>query len=183
MNCAYQEEWLELEQQVPSIIDGTGNAFEFFHTLRRHVFERALAIMHHHHDAEDVTQITLFKIHRKLAQLQSVEKLSQWVSAIIQRSILNTRRAIRIQAGHDIDFDALEDLELAHTLECVDIREEVYTAMSSLPAADQTLLQEFYLERQSIKNLSTVYDAPIGTIKSRLHTARERLRAVFQAEF
>ena len=48
-----------------------------------------------------------------------------------------------------------------------------------LPSAlevDRETLISFYFKGQSLKEMSDEFDRPIGTIKRRLHTARNRLR-------
>ncbi|MEM8913744.1 MAG: sigma-70 family RNA polymerase sigma factor, partial [Planctomycetota bacterium] len=40
---------------------------------------------------------------------------------------------------------------------------------------DQQTLDAFYLRGQTLVQMSQQFDAPIGTIKRRLHTARKRL--------
>ena len=41
---------------------------------------------------------------------------------------------------------------------------------------DRRTLMAFYFEGQSLKQMSDQFDSPIGTIKRRLHTARNRLK-------
>ena len=44
-----------------------------------------------------------------------------------------------------------------------------------LGALDQQTLQAFYLQSKSLIEMSDEFDAPVGTIKRRLHVARKRL--------
>jgi RNA polymerase sigma-70 factor (ECF subfamily) len=46
-----------------------------------------------------------------------------------------------------------------------------------LKPLDRDPLVAFYFEGRSLKELSVLYNSPIGTIKRRLHTARGRLKA------
>lgn len=48
-------------------------------------------------------------------------------------------------------------------------------ALPKLPVDDQVLLELRYFEKLSTRELAAVYDVPVGTIKSRLHTARKAL--------
>jgi RNA polymerase sigma-70 factor (ECF subfamily) len=44
-----------------------------------------------------------------------------------------------------------------------------------LRALDRDTLTAFYIEGQSLAEMSTAFDSPVGTIKRRLHVARKRL--------
>ena len=48
--------------------------------------------------------------------------------------------------------------------------------------SDREALEAFYLRGQSLKQMATEFDAPIGTIKRRLHVARQRLKDVLEAD-
>jgi RNA polymerase sigma-70 factor (ECF subfamily) len=52
----------------------------------------------------------------------------------------------------------------------------VWGGLSKLRDLDRRTLIAFYVEGQSLKQMSDKFESPIGTIKRRLHTARNRLR-------
>ena len=51
----------------------------------------------------------------------------------------------------------------------------VRDSIDRLGALDQQTLTAFYLRGQTLIEMSDEFDAPIGTIKRRLHVARKRL--------
>ena len=53
-----------------------------------------------------------------------------------------------------------------------DVREVV----AALPAPHRAVVVLFYMETLSLEEIAGVLDLPVGTVKSRLHYARERLR-------
>ena len=53
--------------------------------------------------------------------------------------------------------------------------DHVYAGLGRLGAMDRETLVAFYLEGQSLREMSDQFDAPVGTIKRRLHVARKRL--------
>ena len=53
--------------------------------------------------------------------------------------------------------------------------EAVRTSIDRLGALDQETLTAFYLNGQTLIEMSNRFQAPIGTIKRRLHVARKRL--------
>jgi RNA polymerase sigma-70 factor (ECF subfamily) len=63
-------------------------------------------------------------------------------------------------------------------LEAVLTREQkmqVHQGLNRLGDLDRQTLVAFYLDGQSLNQMSDAFAAPIGTIKRRLHVARKRL--------
>ena len=56
--------------------------------------------------------------------------------------------------------------------------EQLRDGLDRLGDLDRRTLMAFYFDGQSLKEMSVVFDSPIGTIKRRLHTARHRLHDV-----
>ena len=54
------------------------------------------------------------------------------------------------------------------------------TLIRRLPADRQALMSLFYVEGLTVSELAKVFDVPAGTVKSRLHNAREALKQDFQ---
>src|SRR5262249_6469761 len=55
-------------------------------------------------------------------------------------------------------------------------RAEVWKGLEKLKAVDRATLVAFYIRGRSLKQMSREFETPIGTIKRRLHVARNRLR-------
>ena len=52
--------------------------------------------------------------------------------------------------------------------------------IDKLPEEKRALLILFYVEGLTLAELGRVFEAPTGTIKSRLHTAREELKSDYE---
>jgi RNA polymerase sigma-70 factor (ECF subfamily) len=55
-------------------------------------------------------------------------------------------------------------------------RGEVWDGLERLKEMDRETLVAFYIRGRSLKQMSREFETPVGTIKRRLHVARERLR-------
>ena len=53
---------------------------------------------------------------------------------------------------------------------------QLYDGLDRLKPLDRDTLVAFYLRGRSLKQMSRDFETPIGTIKRRLHVARNRLR-------
>ena len=57
----------------------------------------------------------------------------------------------------------------------VERRDEVRAGLQRLGDMDRDTLVAFYVDGQSLLEMADQFDAPLGTIKRRLHVARKRL--------
>jgi RNA polymerase sigma-70 factor (ECF subfamily) len=130
-------------------------------------------------EACEVTQDVFVRALRKLGQLREPERFVGWLKRIAIRLSIN--RAVRkpneamaepeFFAGRsgvaNVPIDGVLRLERAH---------QVRSGLDQLRRMDRETLLAFYFEGQSLKEMSDRFASPIGTIKRRLHTARNRLK-------
>ena len=62
-----------------------------------------------------------------------------------------------------------------HAILEVERRDNLAVGISRLGEMDRDTLQAFYVDGHSLREMSDEFEAPIGTIKRRLHVARKRL--------
>ena len=55
-------------------------------------------------------------------------------------------------------------------------RTEIWKGLDRLKPLDRDTLVAFYIKGRSLKQMSREFETPVGTIKRRLHVARNRLR-------
>jgi RNA polymerase sigma-70 factor (ECF subfamily) len=101
-----------------------------------------------------------------------------WLQTIVVRMAINrgTRRARTTNVEQEFLENTVEDTRGAFDNA---VREEeaetVWDKLQGLRALDRDTLVAFYIDGQSLIEMSNRFAAPIGTIKRRLHTARKRL--------
>src|SRR5205085_12561166 len=61
-------------------------------------------------------------------------------------------------------------------------RTQVWNGLDRLKPVDRATLVAFYIRGRSLKRMSREFETPIGTIKRRLHVARNRLRRHLELE-
>lgn len=143
------------------------------------VFAIVLRRLRNRAEASEVTQDVFIQVMRKLPQLREIERFSGWLKQISIRMAIN--RAVRrpsetlcsnesfggVTGEGDNPFD-----DIVRTEDVGQLRE----GLDQLRELDRQTLIAFYIEGQSLKQMSDEFTCPIGTIKRRLHTARNRLR-------
>ena len=146
--------------------------------------------------AEDLVQDVLIKLFPKTAQLREVENLRPWLARVLYRHFLNdTKKYIRSRVKLAADLDASGDQnsdllgDIADTnpgpvehLEYAQSRAELLSAWDQLSPDHRAVLALHDVEEYTAQELGEMLDCPVGTIKSRLHRARERLKELLSME-
>jgi RNA polymerase sigma-70 factor, ECF subfamily len=142
------------------------------------VYGTALRRLGHDGEAQELTQEVFVQVLRKIGQLRQPECLAGWLRSITNRLALN--RLARAKAEISTENATLEaggnggETPLAAVLRR-ERQSQVRAGLDRLGELDRETLMAFYVEGQSLVEMSTAFASPIGTIKRRLHVARKRL--------
>jgi RNA polymerase sigma-70 factor, ECF subfamily len=134
------------------------------------VYDLALVIVRHAEDARDVMQ-TVFErawVHR--TRYDGSRPLRPWLLAITSHEGVSLARRRRLRAVLELHEDhpaaaAPGEMNVA-----------LWQAIGTLPASHRAVVGLFYLHGFSIDEIAGLLDVPVGTVGSRLHTSRRRLR-------
>jgi len=143
------------------------------------VYAVALARLRNPTEAQELTQEVFLHVMKKLPQLRDVACFAGWLRQITVRMAIN--RLTRTAPLQGVDTEQLEQTEAAGTtpLEAM-IRTEqcaaLWKGLERLKAIDRATLVAFYIRGKSLKQMSQEFETPVGTIKRRLHVARNRLK-------
>jgi RNA polymerase sigma-70 factor (ECF subfamily) len=151
---------------------------ELFRRYEGLVLATALRRVRHYDEAQELVQEVFVQVLQKLHQLRSPECFGSWLRSITVRLVIN--RAQRRDPAVSTEPQALATT-------CVDRRtpdadavaaeraSHVSEGLTRLRDMDRDTLVAFYLRGLSLLQMSDDFDAPVGTIKRRLHVARQRL--------
>jgi RNA polymerase sigma-70 factor (ECF subfamily) len=64
----------------------------------------------------------------------------------------------------------------------MELRDRLDKALAQLPPAARFLVSAHYLGGQKYEDLAQALDLPIGTVKTHLHRAKQRLRVLLERE-
>ncbi len=158
---------------------GDRDAFgELFERFKRHVFAIAFRRLNNYAEAQELTQDVFIQALQKISQLRQAEAFGGWLRSITHRMAIN--RAVR--RGRDLPTEPMlleascveEQTPLAYAIES-ERETQLHEGLQRLRDLDRKTLIAFYVEGQSLIEMSDAFDAPLGTIKRRLHVARKRL--------
>jgi len=136
----------------------------------------ALRRLRDHADAQELCQDVFVQVMLKLDQLREPAAFPGWIRQITARMAINRsmRRAATVPLEDELLEGLREDSPLAGVLER-ERSEMVRAGLDRLGEMDRKTLFAFYVEGQSLNQMAVGFDAPLGTIKRRLHVARKRL--------
>ena len=138
-------------------------------------------------EAEDLFQELLIKAYGKLDDLVAIDEPGSWLSRVMYNLFIDERRRFRRRnmqlvdeaflpgdgldalAGND---DPVRDHERLEKLRRLDI------ALAQLSEEHRIIVLLHDTEGYKLKEIHSLMDIPVGTVKSRLHRARTRLREI-----
>ena len=158
---------------------GDRDAFgELFDRYRPAIVAGAMSRVRNADEADELAQDVFIQAMQKIGQLRVPEAFGGWLRQIVHRMAIN--RVTRNRAAVACDPETLEatcvtDNAPDEVAESREQAEAVRNSIDRLCALDQETLTAFYLRGRTLIEMSDEFEAPIGTIKRRLHVARKRL--------
>ncbi len=177
---------------VQRAVEGSDEAFRRlvteYHPLAYGLAYRALG---DREDAEEVVQDAFVKIHGALGGFRRESSLKTWILRIVWHQSLNRRRdrarsPWRRLGLHRADEESGEKLSLPvgegpeARLLTRETQRLVREEIDELPPALREVLVLHGFEQLGYEEIARVLDIPVGTVSSRIHTARRRLAAGLQ---
>lgn len=129
-------------------------------------------------DAEEATQDVFLRVHEKLGQFRGTAKFGTWLYRVAYSVAVNRSRAARLRMPH-VDVASLPALlavdDPFRDLAANERAAIVAAAVESLPEVYRTVVYLHYWNDAPLDEIAELLGAPIGTVKSYLFRARERL--------
>lgn len=138
-------------------------------------------------DAKDLVQDTYMKAYRFINSFQEGTNAKAWLYRILKNSFINDYRKKSKQPAK-VDYQEVEQFynsEDTPSTATVDLRmettkdmigDEISNALNSLAVDFRTVVILCDLEGFTYEEMAKILDIPIGTVRSRLHRARNLLR-------
>lgn len=150
------------------------------------VYRVALAITRDPSVAEDILQESFLRLYTAIDRFDETRPLEPWLYRVTVNLSYNwvTRRGRwlvplegaveRLRAGPGLSPERV--------MEQNELQRIVREALNTLKFEHRVVLVLFYLGGFSVKEVAYILDLPEGTVKSRLHYGRERLRSQLERD-
>lgn len=173
MNVGRAEAVLEEAQCVARC--RAGDEVALAHLIQRHrnrLIRTATNLLRDRHEAEDVSQESFLKAFREIHRLREDRAFPGFLYRICVRLCMDR---LRLKRAEPAEFDSVQQSEGG----AVEDRVVIEKLLGLLPAELRTTLVLREIEQLSYEEVAEVMHVPIGTVRSRLHTARERFRKLW----
>jgi len=158
--------------------EGDLGAFEALVARHRDVVVRVATRIVGRDDAEDVAQDALLRAFHNLRSYRGDAPFRNWLLRIVHNLSLNElerRRPIPVEVEDDTPVDLPEAAQPASTLEQTERRDRLALKIRSLRPEHRAVLVLRDLEGMPYEDIARITDAPLGSVKGRLHRARGEL--------
>lgn len=162
--------------QIIAAQSGDRQAFSALVTRWHPRFMRLSArLMGNRDDAQDVVQDALISLSKCLHRLDDPQRFSAFCYAIIRRRAADKIK--RNMRNRDIKAQArvIPPSPMADVDEALSLRQ----ALRALPGNERLLLSLFYIDGFNGAEIAASLGVPLGTVKSRLFTARAHLKHIY----
>ncbi|MEZ5076382.1 MAG: sigma-70 family RNA polymerase sigma factor [Solirubrobacterales bacterium] len=127
-------------------------------------------------EAEDIAQDALLRAWRRRTTLRDSGRRNQWLATIVRNEAFRQHARIRPDPTATIELqEGAEDEQVVATVE----RADLHAALRRLSLRDRRLLAMRYQEDLTQAAIASKLGIPEGTVKVRLHRARDKLRRAF----
>lgn len=175
---------MEDEILAAQLREGSREAFdELYHKYKNAAIHTAYLITGNLADSEDVVQETFVKVWLHARELRNDSGFKPWMMQILVRTAYRMTKKNRREIPDENVADKMPISEEASSLDRVIQAEEaerIMTAVRALPVKLRTVVVLYYYDSFSVKEIAKLLQIMEGTVKSRLHTARRRIKAALE---
>lgn len=127
-------------------------------------------------EAEDIAQDALLRAWRRRSTLREADRRNQWLATIVRNEAFRQHARVRPDPTATIEtYEGAEDAQVLATVEKADL----HAALKRLTERDRRLLEMRYDEDLTQSTIAERLGIPEGTVKVRLHRARDKLRQAY----
>jgi RNA polymerase sigma-70 factor (ECF subfamily) len=168
---------------VRRVQQGDIDCFEIL--IRRHqkaTFNLVYRLLGDYDEAAEVAQEVFLSAYKAIHSFRGDANFSTWLYRIAFNHASTRRRSMTLSQQR---YGPLENTDIpndgpvdpADAVEQKEIQQEVQRALSQLDERDAALILLRDLQDVPYEEVAVMLDIPIGTVKSRLHRARQALKA------
>jgi RNA polymerase sigma-70 factor, ECF subfamily len=169
---------------LESVACGDQHAFKRLYLLYHRRLGGFLMRMTGRHDlTEELINDVMFVVWKKAGSFRAESQVSTWIFGIAYRQALKALRSNRNRPRPDRlnrNHEACEPAE-ADGAERQETCEWVAHALAELPPKQRMVIELAYFMGYSCEEIARVAECPVGTVKTRMHHARARLRGVLSS--
>ncbi|HEY6125646.1 MAG TPA: RNA polymerase sigma factor [Steroidobacteraceae bacterium] len=152
---------------------------QFYRHYHGQVFQFALRLVNNAADAAELANETMMEVWRAAARFAGDSRVRTWLFGIVNHRAIDLLRRRRRRHEHAEELDDVADDAPACSISDViggaqDAR-HVRSCVEQLPERQKAVVHLAFFEELSYPEVAQVLDVPVGTIKTRVMHAKQRL--------
>jgi RNA polymerase sigma-70 factor, ECF subfamily len=158
----------------------------------RLVYSLAFQIVYDQAIAEDITQEVFLQVWNKASSYQiELGKVSTWLTSVARHRAIDSLRHSRVRPeSHQVIWDDSDDADGPEWVDPQNIETQVEktiqnsvvrAAIAQLPKEQRQALALAYFQGLSHQEIAEITGEPLGTIKTRIRLAMQKLREALEA--
>ena len=171
----------------------TGSPDAWNHLFKRFqlpLYVYVYELVHNEQESLDIVQETFVAATRHISSLRENGKFASWLFTIgHQRCVQFWRKKTRLQifADHQQFESQVQDFPDSESdpgefLIRKEQEERFFTLLQQLSPAQRSVLLLYFVEDFSLQEIAEITESQLGTVKSRLHYAKQALRKLLEEE-
>ncbi len=160
---------------------------------KRMVYRLAMQITKNHADADDVMQETFIKVYRSIRTFRKEAAFETWLYRIAVNEALNfvkrreRQRESTLEITSEAEYEAITRYraQIANDphihAEKAELRHHVTEAVNNLSLKHRTVVILHEFEGLTHAEIASILNCSEGTVRSRLHYARKKLRTLLKS--
>lgn len=138
---------------------------------QHNLYLAAFSVLENSADAQDAVQMTLIKYHRLAMDFENEEHTRKWLFKTLFNQAKDLRRSFFRRRKVSLDSVQEADLQPANEED-----RTLFDAVCSLPAKERVVLQLYYYENYTTKEMSELLGLTEAAVRKRLSRARTLLK-------
>ncbi len=171
---------------IQRFLVGDDKGFEdLMNRYRQRAYATALGLTGNHDDAMDAVQKAFINVYRTLDRFRLGEPFFPWLYRIVRNAALNQRRNEGRHKG-DIPLEWVREGDKSpdplQQTELEDLRRRLWSRLGEISPEQREVFVLYHFQGLKYRQIAQALGIPVGTVMSRLHTARMQLRSALGLE-
>lgn len=165
------------EQMIQEVLNGNAASFRWIiERYQRPVHKMIFNLIHDSHIAEDIAQEVFLAVFKKLSTFDSMRcRFSTWIFTIARNKSINHLRKKKNELAmirENASFDADPSGEICQK----EFARQMDRALNRLPKKQKNAFVLSQFEKLPYDQIAQIECVSIGTVRSRIHRAKKKLR-------
>ena len=143
-----------------------------------YVYRTAFAFLHDRAEAEDASQEVFLKVYRSIHRLKDAHTFPAWFKKVITSVCLDRIKTKKLDIVPDSPIESM----MISTSDHLDYDIGLSEALRNLRPEERELILLVDWQGYNYQEIAAILRIPLGTVKSRIHAARNHLKKMISDE-